>query len=245
MRRFRPMTTRRVVDFPAPLGPRNPVTAPALASKVRSSTARREPCSLVSARTLITVVPSWVGGTCGWPAVRPRSSRARGGGAVLGRYSRPPAGVVEDMWRLCAGPRRWWTRPSSGDAELVALGVEHDDVPERHPVVGVLAHPGRPGSLELGDPLAHEGARARPGPTAARRRPGCRRACGSWPSCPRGRAGSRSRARGRLDRRSRRRRGPRSRARGRSAGPAPRRTRSGGGRRRRRPRGPCVAMRPR
>ena len=103
--RSRPMTTRMVVDFPAPLGPRKPVTVPALASKVRSSTARSEPCSLVSARTLITVVPSWVGRHVRWPAVRPRSSRATGG-AVLGRYRRPRAGVVEDMWRLCAGPAR-------------------------------------------------------------------------------------------------------------------------------------------
>ncbi len=39
----RPMIIRSVVDFPAPLGPRKPVTRPGNTSKLRSSTATVEP----------------------------------------------------------------------------------------------------------------------------------------------------------------------------------------------------------
>src|SRR4051794_24744496 len=49
----RPTMTRMVVDFPAPFGPRNPVTRPGLAVKETSSTARRPPYVLVSAVTSI------------------------------------------------------------------------------------------------------------------------------------------------------------------------------------------------
>lgn len=51
-----PRTIRIVVVFPAPLGPRNPVTRPAGTSKLRSSTARRDPNALVRPRVLITAV---------------------------------------------------------------------------------------------------------------------------------------------------------------------------------------------
>src|SRR4051794_28010000 len=57
----RPTMTRMVVDLPAPLGPRNPVTRPGRAVKETSSTARRPPYVLVSAVTSImgtTFAPS-------------------------------------------------------------------------------------------------------------------------------------------------------------------------------------------
>ncbi len=43
-----------VVDLPAPLGPRKPVTRPARAVKVTSSTALNEPYFLLSDSILIT-----------------------------------------------------------------------------------------------------------------------------------------------------------------------------------------------
>jgi hypothetical protein len=41
--RVRPTMIRMVVDFPAPLGPRNPVTRPGAAVKLTSSTAVKAP----------------------------------------------------------------------------------------------------------------------------------------------------------------------------------------------------------
>src|SRR5690242_3133104 len=49
-----------VVDFPAPLGPRKPVTRPGSTLKVRSSTARRLPYSLVRSWTsMLVMTPAW------------------------------------------------------------------------------------------------------------------------------------------------------------------------------------------
>src|SRR5664280_1453262 len=45
--------TRMVVDFPAPLGPRNPTTSPRATSKVTLSRARTEPNCFVSPLALI------------------------------------------------------------------------------------------------------------------------------------------------------------------------------------------------
>ena len=45
--------TRMVVDLPAPLGPRNPVTRPASAVKVTSSTAVKVPYLFVSESMVI------------------------------------------------------------------------------------------------------------------------------------------------------------------------------------------------
>src|SRR4051812_15227545 len=49
----KPTMTRMVVDLPAPLGPRNPVTRPASAVKVTSSTAVKAPYLLVRESTVI------------------------------------------------------------------------------------------------------------------------------------------------------------------------------------------------
>ena len=46
-----PTMTRMVVDLPAPLGPRKPVTRPGRAVKVTSSTAVKPPYFLVSDST--------------------------------------------------------------------------------------------------------------------------------------------------------------------------------------------------
>src|SRR5262245_10297204 len=51
-----PSRIRKVVVFPAPLGPRKPVTVPPSTPKLRSSTARTEPKRLVSPRTSITAI---------------------------------------------------------------------------------------------------------------------------------------------------------------------------------------------
>ena len=48
-----PTMIRMVVDLPAPLGPRKPVTRPGRAVKVTSSTAVKPPYFLVSASTVI------------------------------------------------------------------------------------------------------------------------------------------------------------------------------------------------
>ena len=48
-----PTMTRIVVVFPAPFGPRKPVTRPGSATKVMSSTAVKEPYFLVSLSTVI------------------------------------------------------------------------------------------------------------------------------------------------------------------------------------------------
>ena len=52
--RSRPTMHRRVVDLPAPFGPRKPVTRPGWTSNERSSTATVRPNRLVSRRTSIT-----------------------------------------------------------------------------------------------------------------------------------------------------------------------------------------------
>src|SRR5215467_14400553 len=54
--RARPTSSRMVVDFPAPFGPRNPVIRPGTRSKVRSSTAVTVPYRLVSASTAMVVM---------------------------------------------------------------------------------------------------------------------------------------------------------------------------------------------
>src|SRR5215469_17688956 len=51
-----PSRIRKVVVFPAPLGPRKPETVPPSTPKLRSSTARTGPKRLVSPRTSITAI---------------------------------------------------------------------------------------------------------------------------------------------------------------------------------------------
>jgi len=51
--RVSPTMTRIVVDFPAPLGPRNPVTRPRSAVKLTLSTAVKLPYLLVTPSTVI------------------------------------------------------------------------------------------------------------------------------------------------------------------------------------------------
>src|SRR5690348_12841451 len=52
----RPSSSRMVVDFPAPFGPRNPVIRPGASSKVRSLTAVTVPYRLVSASTAMVLM---------------------------------------------------------------------------------------------------------------------------------------------------------------------------------------------
>ncbi len=52
----RPSISRIVVDFPAPFGPRNPVTLPGCTSKVTSATAGRPAYVLPSPRASITAM---------------------------------------------------------------------------------------------------------------------------------------------------------------------------------------------
>src|SRR5690606_24994207 len=69
-----------VVDFPAPLGPRKPVTRPGSAVKVTSSTARKLPYDLARCSTVIMVlslapdlVPAHRGRCPTWPPSDPGS----------------------------------------------------------------------------------------------------------------------------------------------------------------------------
>ncbi len=71
--RGRPTMIRIVVDFPAPFGPRNPVTRPAWAVKLTSSTAVKVPYFLVTPSTVIIGCPPAAG------------SRGPGSRAVLSR----------------------------------------------------------------------------------------------------------------------------------------------------------------
>src|SRR5216684_6876181 len=52
----RPSSSRMVVDFPAPFGPRNPVMRPGASSKVRSLTAVTVPYRMVSASTAMVLM---------------------------------------------------------------------------------------------------------------------------------------------------------------------------------------------
>src|SRR3954454_13908535 len=52
----RPSSSRMVVDFPAPFGPRNPVMRPGASSKDRSLTAVTVPYRLVSACTAMVLM---------------------------------------------------------------------------------------------------------------------------------------------------------------------------------------------
>jgi len=52
----RPSSSRMVVDFPAPFGPRNPVMRPGASSKDRSLTAVTVPYRLVSASTAMVLI---------------------------------------------------------------------------------------------------------------------------------------------------------------------------------------------
>src|SRR4051794_26166784 len=94
------MIIRIVVDFPAPFGPRNPVTAPGPTVNVAPSTAVRPPYRLDTARASIIRLPS--------PFV-----------AAQGRRARPsdrPAGGRDPVPRRCDSRRTGYaagrTRPS-------------------------------------------------------------------------------------------------------------------------------------
>src|SRR4051812_33107679 len=73
----RPTAIRKVVDLPAPFGPRKPVTRPGRAVKLTSSTAVNGPYFLLSASILITSTP--------WPSGRTRHIRE-----IAETCTRPP-----------------------------------------------------------------------------------------------------------------------------------------------------------
>src|SRR5215831_1288971 len=79
----RPSSSRMVVDFPAPFGPRNPVIRPGASSKVRSLTAVTVPYRLVSASTamvLMAVPPEVVVHVVKWTRFTVGGAAARGAG---------------------------------------------------------------------------------------------------------------------------------------------------------------------
>src|SRR6266851_9582433 len=79
----RPSSSRMVVDFPAPFGPRNPVMRPRASSKVRSLTAVTVPYRLVSASTamvLMAVPPEGVVHVVRWTRLTLGGAAARGAG---------------------------------------------------------------------------------------------------------------------------------------------------------------------
>src|SRR6266702_8034717 len=77
-----PSSSRMVVDFPAPFGPRNPVMRPGASSKVRSLTAVTVPYRLVSASTAIVLmaVPPEVVTVVRWTLPTLGSAAAHGAG---------------------------------------------------------------------------------------------------------------------------------------------------------------------
>ena len=102
--RSSPMIIRMVVDFPAPFGPRNPVTLPACTVKSMPATAVLLPYLLVSPRASIMVSSLVVSGTArpygagvgrrNGRAAEPCGRRARPGGrrGSSSRMTRGPAG---------------------------------------------------------------------------------------------------------------------------------------------------------
>src|SRR5580765_1603438 len=86
----RPSSSRMVVDFPAPFGPRNPVMRPGASSKVRSLTAVTVPYRLVSALTamvLMAVPPGVVVNLVRWtpPTLGGAAAHGAGGEDALSR----------------------------------------------------------------------------------------------------------------------------------------------------------------
>src|SRR5690606_14109291 len=71
----RPTMTRMVVDFPAPLGPRNPVTRPERAVNETSSTAVKPAYFLVSEVTVIMPCSLAPAGRCAHQGHRPTQPR--------------------------------------------------------------------------------------------------------------------------------------------------------------------------
>src|SRR5438445_7590669 len=78
----RPSSSRMVVDFPAPFGPRNPVMRPGASSKDRSLTAVTVPYRLVSASTamVLMAVPPEVVTVVRWMLSTLGGAAARGAG---------------------------------------------------------------------------------------------------------------------------------------------------------------------
>jgi hypothetical protein len=78
----RPSSSRMVVDFPAPFGPRNPVMRPGASSKDRSLTAVTVPYRLVSAWTamVLMAVPPEVVTVVRWMLPTLGGAAARGAG---------------------------------------------------------------------------------------------------------------------------------------------------------------------
>src|SRR6266705_1180017 len=79
----RPSSSRMVVDFPAPFGPRNPVMRPGASSKDRSLTAVTVPYRLVSASTamvLMAVPPEGVVHVVRWTLPTVGGAAAPGAG---------------------------------------------------------------------------------------------------------------------------------------------------------------------
>src|SRR5690606_31700998 len=113
----RPSTRRIVVDLPAPLGPRNPVTRPGRTRKVRWSTARRVPYSLVRSWTpMLVMAAAW------------RPARVRGLPRTW-RSSPPRGGAVPSV-----GLARWPHAPLAapvrpdGDLHPMAASAHRDRV---------------------------------------------------------------------------------------------------------------------
>src|SRR5262245_14238721 len=98
--RTRLSNIRRVVVFPAPLGPRNPVTLPGLASNDRSSTARTALYSLVSP---LTRMPSSAIGFAPFVARR--------------RAARELAERPLERWRHTIASRPRAPRPGNGTSQ--------------------------------------------------------------------------------------------------------------------------------
>src|SRR5437660_12286140 len=105
----RPSSSRMVVDFPAPFGPRNPVIRPGASSKDRSLTALTVPYRLVSASTamVLMAVPPEVVNVVRWtrPTLGGAAARGAGRGDALARTT-AAYGLLRGMYAGGAPPRQ-------------------------------------------------------------------------------------------------------------------------------------------
>src|SRR6266545_8043873 len=92
---------RIVVDLPAPLGPRNPVTLPGRTRNVRSSTATVAPYRLRTPVTVISMVVSPFVGTH-----RASAADSPGTSAAIAVFAIPRRAGASPSWRRIDSARR-------------------------------------------------------------------------------------------------------------------------------------------
>src|SRR4051812_19804767 len=120
---------RMVVDLPAPLGPRNPVTRPGRAVKEMSSTAVKPPYFLVSESTLIMRKSLPVPGRAphrGRTPHRPSGNPGPASGSTLRVLGEARSSAGSQRLAEAARQRRVGVVAEGLDRSVAAAGVERD-----------------------------------------------------------------------------------------------------------------------